>query len=244
MSTRVYDLPTRIFHWLFALSFSIAFIIANTIDDEEATFSYHMIAGLIMCFSLLWRFFWGLLGTQHARFNDFTLKPTQLSDYLRGAMSGALYRWAGHNPASSWAAVLMMLLAAGLGVSGYAMISGRAGDSVEELHELMANAFIILVVLHLAGILLHTWKYRDALSKSMITGIKKHLPDGQVSVAPHISVGIIAFLLTVGATAYLLLHFDTETRQLKIGSIELHLAEFEEDENEYKSYQDQDRKDD
>lgn len=43
---RVYDLPTRVFHWLFATLFVVAFTIGNTVDDESLVFSYHMIAGL------------------------------------------------------------------------------------------------------------------------------------------------------------------------------------------------------
>lgn len=44
----VYDLPTRIFHWMFAVLFLTAFVITKTVDDESAVFSYHMLAGLVL----------------------------------------------------------------------------------------------------------------------------------------------------------------------------------------------------
>ncbi|MCB0311578.1 MAG: cytochrome b/b6 domain-containing protein, partial [Bdellovibrionales bacterium] len=57
---RIYDFPTRVFHWLFALSFIIAFTIGNTVDDDAALFSYHMLSGLVLCFLLTFRIPWGL----------------------------------------------------------------------------------------------------------------------------------------------------------------------------------------
>ena len=71
-------------------------------------------------------------------------------------MTGQGRLWAGHNPASSWAAVTMLLLALALGVTGFLMANGSAGESFEDRHELLANAFIVVVVLHVAGVILHT----------------------------------------------------------------------------------------
>ena len=53
----IYDAPTRLFHWLFAGFFTVAFAIANLVDDESARFSLHMLAGLCMVFVLLLRAF-------------------------------------------------------------------------------------------------------------------------------------------------------------------------------------------
>lgn len=152
----VYDLPTRVFLWLFAFGFFTAFILANTIDDEQATFSYHMIAGATMCMALIWRVIWGFVGTKHAKFTDFNLNPSALMHYLKGALSGSNSHSVGHNPASSWAAITMMVLAAFLGVTGFLMTNGPFYEVVEEVHELCANAFMLVVALHLCGIALHT----------------------------------------------------------------------------------------
>lgn len=128
MTTRIYDLPTRIFHWLFAGSFLTAFTIANTVDDESTIFAYHMLAGLVMGFIVLWRIVWGFIGSTHARFSDFSLNPKSLLQFGKGVLTGQGRLWAGHNPASSWAAITMLLLALALGVTGYLMANGSAGE--------------------------------------------------------------------------------------------------------------------
>jgi len=101
----IYDAPTRVFHWLFAGFFAAAFAIANLVDDESARFSLHMLAGLCMVFVLLLRIVWSLVGTRHARASDLVLNPARLFGYFRDMVSGRGKEWAGHNPASSWAAV-------------------------------------------------------------------------------------------------------------------------------------------
>lgn len=225
MTTRIYDLPTRMFHWLFAGSFLTAFTIANTVDDESTAFAFHMLAGLVMVFTVCWRLIWGLVGTRHARFSDFHLKPRALYQYLRGVLTGTNKAGAGHNPASSWAAILMMLLALGLGVSGYLMASGSGGETLEDLHELFADLFIGIVVLHLAGLVLHQLKHRDALSKSMVSGNKQGLDQSIASVRPHRLVGVALLLLTLGFAVYLQQHFNPATGRLNLFGTTLQLSE-------------------
>ena len=104
----IYDLPTRIFHWAFAGLFVFAFFIAKTVDDENPVFSYHMLAGLMLGGLVTLRIIWGFLGTNYARFSSFALHPKDLIQYLTGILSGNKKRWAGHNPTSSWAALIMM----------------------------------------------------------------------------------------------------------------------------------------
>lgn len=116
MSTvRVYDLPTRVFHWSFAGLFATAYAIANLVDDDSARFAWHMLAGVLMGVAVLLRLAWGMVGTRHARWSDLSLDPRQLAAYLKGVVAGGGRRWAGHNPASSWAALAMVGMALGHG---------------------------------------------------------------------------------------------------------------------------------
>lgn len=227
MSTRVYDLPTRVFHGLFAISFLTAFAVANMWDDESLVFSYHMLAGLLMCFALLWRIVWGLVGSRYARFSDFSLHPKELLGYVKELFSSRSRTWPGHNPASSWAAVIMMTLAVGLGATGYLMASGNGGESLEDVHEFLADLFIVVVLLHAAGVVLHMAKYKDALAKSMITGKKQKITADAAPVASHVSVGVILFLLTIGFGGYLWQNFNTDTRVLTLFDTPLQLGEIE-----------------
>lgn len=227
MTTRIYDLPTRFFHWLFAGSFITAFTIANTVDDESTVFAYHMLAGFMMGFVVLWRLIWGMIGSTHARFTDFRLNPTDLLDYFKGMLSSNGRLWAGHNPASSWAALIMMLLAAALAVTGYLMVSGNAGESLEDIHELLANAFLAIVVLHIAGVILHAMQHKDRLGQSMLTGLKHNLPATTASVASHRFVALLAIVLTLGFAGYLLQNFDANRGTLNLFGTQLQLSEQE-----------------
>ncbi|WP_430458196.1 cytochrome b/b6 domain-containing protein [Rheinheimera sp.] len=225
MTTRIYDLPTRMFHWLFAGSFLTAFTIANTIDDESTAFAWHMLAGLIMVFTVLLRIVWGFVGTKHARFSDFHLNPAALFQYINGVFTGNNIPRAGHNPASSWAAMLMMLLAIGLGVSGYLMASGSAGDVLEDAHELMADLFIGVVILHLAGLVLHNLKHQDQLSKSMLSGDKQGLDQSTQSVRSHRLLGLLFVCLTLSFGMYLQQNFAPATGTLHLLGTTLQLSE-------------------
>lgn len=246
MKTRVYDLPTRLFHGVFAASFVAAFAIANGVDDESQRFAYHMLAGLLMLFVLAWRLVWGLIGSRHARFTDFQLNPAALLRYLAGVFSGQTtnghpsneqttseqktreqkHKWAGHNPASSWAAIAMFALAIGLGVTGYLMASGDA-EAYEDLHELFANSFFVVVLLHIAGVVLHQLKHRDQLGLSMLTGNKQQLDQTATPVRSHTLVAILMLVATLWFGRYLLQQFDANSGTLQLFGTTLQLTEQE-----------------
>lgn len=230
-STLVYDLPTRLFHWLFSSLFLLSFIISKTVDDEALIFSYHMLSGLLLGGLVIWRIFWGLIGTDHARFSGFNLNPIQLKDYFVGVISGSKKRWVGHNPASSWAAITMFALALGLAITGYLMSTGNK-ETFEDIHELMANTFIIVVILHIAGIILHTIRHRDAIALSMVDG--KKVATGQNIAIPSSRrlAAIILLILVIFGGLYLFKNFDSQNRTLSIFGQTLQLGENESGEEE------------
>lgn len=224
---RVYDLPTRFFHWLFAGFFVTAFAISNLVDDASVRFPLHMLAGLAMVFVAVLRLAWSLVGTRHARPADLALRPAQLFAYFKGMVSGQGQRWIGHNPASSWAALAMVGLALGLGTTGYLMATGGGGDTTKDVHELMANAFLVIVLLHVGGVALHVLRHRDNLQSSMVTGNKPALADGQTSVRAAPVAGLAFVVLTSLFVAYLLHHYDAQARTLELFGTTLQLGENE-----------------
>lgn len=226
-TTFIYDLPTRVFHWLFALLFILAFSIGSTVDDDSSAFSYHMIAGIVLCLIVILRLVWGIIGSKYARFSGFSLHPKELFRYFTGITTGDRRKWAGHNPASSWAAITMMVFALGLGATGYLMTTGQGGDAVEEAHELLANGFLAVVLLHLAGVAVHSLRHRDGIWKSMLNGQKTAIPDDNALVRPYKTVGILFLLVTVGISAFLVQNFDSKSRDLTVFGSRFHLAEAE-----------------
>lgn len=225
----VYDSPTRLFHWLFAGLFITAFTIANMVDDDSVRFSLHMLAGLGMVFVVALRLLWAMVGTRHARFGDLSLSPSQLVAYFKGMFAKGGRRWSGHNPASSWAAVAMVGLAIGLGTTGILMASGWKTGAVKELHELMANAFLIVVLLHVGGVLAHMLRHRDRLGASMVTGRKQAIADDQAPVHSRPIAGAIflaLFLLFMGGLRQ---GYDAQARTLELFGKTLQLGEHEDE---------------
>ena len=224
---QIYDAPTRVFHWLFAGFFTAAFAIANLVDDESARFSLHMLAGLCMLFVLLLRIVWSLVGTRHARASDLVLNPARLFGYFRDMASGRGKEWAGHNPASSWAAVTMACLALGLGITGTLMATGGEPGQIAELHELLANGFLVVVLLHLGGVLLHALRHRDRLPSSMITGSQQLHADGHTPVRSMPLAGLAFLALTLLFIGHLWRTYDAQARTVDVFGITLQLGEHE-----------------
>lgn len=238
--TKVYDWPTRIFHWLFAFLFIGAYIIAESVDDESKIFSYHMLAGITMIFLLLLRIVWGFIGTTYARFSAFKLQPAELMQYLKDTVVAKTKRYLGHNPASSYAAILMFICALGLAFTGMLMTGGTEMEFYEESHELFANLFLITVIIHVGGILFHHVRHNDSLWSSMFDGSKKSLPGTEGIRNTKAISGIIFLMLTFSWMGYLTKHYEADTQKLSLFGIELNLGEDHSSDRFYEEYENED----
>jgi len=233
----------RLFHWLFASLFIGAFLIAKTVDDESPTFSYHMLAGLLLGFTVFLRIIWGFVGTKYSRFSSFALHPKDLLAYFSGIFSGDKRRWAGHNPASSWAAIAMFGLVFGLGITGYLMANGQ-NETFEDLHELLANGFLVVVLMHIAGVILHALRHQDGIAFTMIDGAKKDIPNTETisSSRPGIALLFVGLVLTFATS--LANNFDSQHQTLNFFGTTLQLGENEaNDDNEKNNEKDKNEDD-
>lgn len=226
-NTFVYDFPTRIFHWLFAGLFTFAFAVAKLTDSHSVLFTFHMLAGLTLAFVLLWRIVWGFAGTKYARFNSFSLSPSATVGYFKGILTGDKTRWAGHNPASSWAALLMMACALGLVVSGLGMTWGGNEEAFEDVHEIFGDVFVVIAIFHVVGVILHTIRHRDPIGLSMIHGRKTGVDLAESIKNSHLTAGLVFTVLTAVFVVYLAKSFDMNTKSLKIFGAEIQLGESE-----------------
>lgn len=214
-SQLVYDLPMRVFHWTFAGLFIAAFLIANTVDDELPAFSYHMLAGLLLVATVLLRIVWGVVGSRNSRFSSFALHPRDLILYFSRIFSGDQRKWAGHNPASSWATVAMFVWTLGLGMTGLLMANGY-GEFFKDVHELMANAFLVTVLLHIAGVILHGIRHQDGIAFSIVDGRKTGVSPALTISRQRPAVAVIFMILIVSFAGYLVRNFDGPTKSLKV----------------------------
>lgn len=222
----IYDIPTRLFHWLFAGLFVAAFLIAKTIDDESPVFSYHMLAGLLLAFTVLLRIVWGFIGSKYARFASFALHPKDLVAYFTAILSGDKRKWAGHNPASSWATLVMLVLALGLGATGYLMANGQK-EAFEDVHELLANGFLVIVLMHVAGVILHALRHRDGVAMTMVNGAKSNIPQAETISNSRPVVALLFVGLVATFVVHLASNFDGQKQTLNFFGTTLQLGENE-----------------
>ena len=82
----IWDIPTRVFHWLLTGTLIAALSIALVVDDDSTVFQLHMLFGLIAAFVVILRLLWGIVGSRYARFGSFLFGPKALFGYLHPAL--------------------------------------------------------------------------------------------------------------------------------------------------------------
>lgn len=168
----VWDLPVRVFHWLMALSFAGAWLTA----ESERWRLVHVTLGYTLAGLIAFRLVWGLVGPRHARFRAFVQGPAAALRYLRSLFTTRPEHHTGHNPAGGLAIVALLGLGAAVAATGWAAWQEIGGEALGELHEGMASAMLALVLLHIAAVVLSSWRHRENLVASMVTGRKNGPP--------------------------------------------------------------------
>lgn len=210
----VWDLPTRLFHWLLAGAFLPAFLVALTTDDDGRLFPVHMLLGLVAAFIVGLRLLWGLVGSRPSRLSTLALRPADLLAYVQGAITGGARRlWTGHNPGASWAALVMFACVVGLAASGILM--SRGVEAVEEVHEVLAWTLMGTVGVHLAGIVLHTLREREGIARSMLDG-RRVGAAGDAIASPRPVAGLVFLALTGAWTGGLVQSYDPATSSVVV----------------------------
>ncbi len=222
---RIWDLPVRLFNWTFVLGFAAAFSIAQRVDDESPTYTIHMILGLTVAFSVILRVIWALLGSRTARFSSFVLNPKDLMDYFRCLFRKGEVRYPVRNPAASYAALAMGLLALGMAATG--LLIPSFGHDVKEIHEVFAYSLLAVGIVHVLGVAFHVFRHRDRLALSMFDG-KNRVGAGVQGVSTFVPAAVI-FLVLLGLGSVLLLkNFDRTTGILHIPGIGVDVGREEE----------------
>ena len=165
----IWDFPTRAFHWLLAISFFGAYVLA----ESERVRHFHVMFGYTVMALVLFRLLWGFVGSPYARFKSFAFGPKAVARHLAGIAQRDVPEFTGHTPAGSWAIWAMLLLALLTAGSGYLNFNDVGGEAMEELHEIAANVWLLVVFIHVAGVIVGSIAERQNLIRSMITGYKQ-----------------------------------------------------------------------
>ncbi len=174
---RVWDMPTRVFHWSLVTMVAIAWVSA---EADGSLFVIHVVSATTLVGFVVFRLLWGVIGSRHARFSDFVYPPHTVRDYAVRLMSFRPPHVVGHNPIGGWMilallAALFVVVISGLMTSedGYVgPLSHLAFGGMDDLHEALANMLGLLIVLHVIGVLGHSLISRENLIRAMITGNK------------------------------------------------------------------------
>ncbi len=204
----VWDFPTRLFHWLLAVTFTASLAIGLFVSDDNPVFAVHGILGLVIGLMVFFRIFWGILGSKYARFSSFLFSPLELYSYIRDALGGKTTRYVGHNPGSGYAVFVMLFLLAGLVATGLLC----QWDFFEKVHWVFACAMLVVVSAHLAGIIVHTAKHQENITVSMVSGYKDGDANEGIPTARPLA-GVVFLALTFYWTASVFSNLDQQARQ-------------------------------
>jgi cytochrome b len=177
---RIWDLPTRLFHWSLAALVAAAWV---SVKIGGLWLDWHMRFGLAILALLIFRLVWGLAGGRYARFGQFLPTPRAVWRQIRSASNAP--RNPGHTPLAGLS--VLALLAASLfqAITGLfanddiasegplvKWVSRATSDRITSLHH--ANEWLLaaLIGLHLAAILYYRLRKGENLVGPMLTGDK------------------------------------------------------------------------
>jgi len=166
---RVWDPLVRIFHWALVAAFVVAYF------SHGGYLAVHRFSGYVLAALVLLRVVWGFVGSPHARFADFVPRPRTLASYVGLVVRGREPRYLGHNPAGGAMIVVLLLLLAALCATGVVLDTPRFRDDSDfkEVHDLLTDAMLVCIALHLVGVAYASWRHRENLVAAMVSGRKR-----------------------------------------------------------------------
>ncbi|MDB4257493.1 cytochrome b/b6 domain-containing protein [Arcobacteraceae bacterium] len=215
----IWPLFNRVSHILLVLFFTICYILS----DFDEFLPYHVAFGFALGVVFLFRILWGYVGPKHSKFKDFNFKLDDLIKYFLNPF-GKAKEYVGHNPASSYAIVAMMIFAflsifSGVLTYGiqenHGILSFLHNDYFKDMelfkdiHELFSNLFLAVIIIHVLGALIDKFIKKNDAIDSMVTGYKKTkvLENIQINFMQKI-LGIFLILASLFALYYLIFTKD------------------------------------
>jgi cytochrome b len=204
---RVWDLPTRAFHWMLALCVAASVISAKIGGGAMA---WHFRLGYAVLTLLAFRLVWGLVGGRWSRFASFIYAPGTVLRYLRGQARPGEHLDVGHNPLGSFSVfgllvILTLQVATGLVADDEIANTGPLNRLVETATAALATSWhktwgqwitLSLVALHVAAVLYYLLAKGVNLVRPMLLG-DKALPAGTPPSADGLAQRILAVVVVM-----------------------------------------------
>ena len=180
---RIWDLPTRLFHWILA-----ACVIGSVISAKVGgnAMAWHFRLGYAVLTIILFRLVWGVVGGRWSRFASFIYAPATTLRYLRGEARPEEHLDVGHSPTGALSVFgLLAVLAAQVGSGLFAddqianngplikFVTGATSERLTHLHKAYGQWLIItLALLHVAAIVYYRVRKNKNLVGPMVSGDK------------------------------------------------------------------------
>ena len=204
---KVWDMPTRAFHWSLVAMVAIGFLTGYLFP--EWWMGLHVWAGYITVTLLVFRLVWGVFGSEYARLETFTFSPVHIIGHMRELMTLRPVRhYIGHNPSGALMIFGLLFVLAGITLSGLLVLGGEenqgplagaatyaVGDLAAAMHEGLAVLLTIMIALHVGGVVMESKLTGDNLVASMLTGLKR-VPEGTPPLTHRRSRPLAAALVT------------------------------------------------
>jgi len=207
-SIRIWDFPTRLFHWALAICVTGAYA---SVKLGGLYMDWHVRFGLATLGLIAFRLAWGVLGPRYARFATFVRGPAAIKRYLRGAAAPA-----GHNPLGALSVVALLAVLGFQAVSGlfasddimtngplYARVDEAVASWFTSWHHTNEWLILSLVALHLLAVFWYAAVRRRRLLRPMVTGDARaqDLPAGTPPADDGPRVWLRAALVAAAAAA-------------------------------------------
>lgn len=202
---KVWDVPVRLVHWALPVLIAVSWWSAEVSKDINAM-SWHMLCGEIVLGLVIFRAYWGVFGSETARFGHFVRGPRAIIAHVRGQKIDRL----GHNPLGAVSVVVMLLLLAAqlvlglFGIDEYELtagplqpfIPGELAHKATALHGKVFWVLIAVIAAHIVAIGIYRLRGRNLLGP-MITGHTRTQGDtDDVEFAPlwRLALGVVIAL--------------------------------------------------
>ena len=203
---RIWDVPTRLFHWLLVILVGTSWLTQN-----RGWMEWHKLSGYAVLALLLFRLAWGFVGSDTARFARFVKSPLAALRHLSHLTRREPDYEIGHNPAGGWMVMVMLALLLVQAVTGLFsnddvdtegpltdLVSKTQSDWFSHIHDVNFNLIEGVIVLHVLAIVAYAVFKRQNLVRPMVTG-KKRVPGA--TRQPRMASPVLAAALLVVAAA-------------------------------------------
>ena len=150
----------------------MGFTVAYLTEDDMLT--VHVWVGYAVGVLIVARIVWGFVGSRHARFSDFVYNPVTTLRYVRYLIVFRAKRYLGHSPGGGAMVILLLAFLSATVVTGLVVYGGEqqagplagmftkdTGEALEQMHNVLANITLALILAHVAAVILASFAHRE-----------------------------------------------------------------------------------